>query len=116
MPDGFPPLTLTIMRALCALSVLRAGEEGQKSMVSCLDALFAAYWVEGKNTIDKAILAEELTRVLGAEDTGKSEWHLLFPRECASKKNWLTWDGCSPRDGGEGGEGSPSKEYGSSTC
>ena len=67
------------MRALCALTVLRPGEEGQKSLVSCLDALFAAYWVEGKKTIDKDVLAEELTRVLGADDTGKSEWPLPLP-------------------------------------
>lgn len=73
VPEGFPPLTLTIMRALCAVTILKAGEKDQRSLIACLDALFAAYWVDGKKTNEKDILAEELTRVLGAEDAGKGE-------------------------------------------
>jgi hypothetical protein len=111
-PDGFPPRTLTMMRALCALTLLRPGDEGQKSLVSCLDALFAAYWVEGRQTSDQYILTEEFTRVLGAEDTGKSELR-LSPESVIS---WLMTSGCSSRDGGEGGEGTPGQEYGPGAC
>ncbi|TVY15332.1 hypothetical protein LARI1_G005029, partial [Lachnellula arida] len=50
MPDGFPPLTLTIMRALCAVTVL---EPGQEALVACLDALFAAYWVRCEETTER---------------------------------------------------------------
>lgn len=64
-------MTLTIMRSLCALTILHPGEGGQKKLISCLDALFAAYWVNGKRTEDKTILAEVLVQVLGAEEAGK---------------------------------------------
>jgi hypothetical protein len=66
-------MTLTIMRSLCALTVLNPGEEGQKKLISCLDALYAAYWVNGKRTEDKSILSEVLAQVLGAEEAGKGE-------------------------------------------
>ena len=77
LPDGFPPLTLPIMRALCALTILHPGKEGQKRLVSCLDVLYHAYWVENKKTIDKDVLSAELTRVLGAEDAAKGKF-LIF--------------------------------------
>jgi 2-hydroxychromene-2-carboxylate isomerase len=73
-PDGFPPLTLSIMRALCALTILRPGDEGQRRLVACLDALFHGYWAEGKETNEKDVLAEELSRVLGPDETGKGEF------------------------------------------
>lgn len=73
MPEGFPPLTLGIMRVLCALTILYPGEKGQEKLTKCLDALFAAFWVESRNTTEKDILAAELNGVLGPEDTGKGE-------------------------------------------
>lgn len=69
MPDGFPPLTLGIMRSLCALTVLHGGKEGQEKLTKCLDALYHAYWVEHKPTVQKEVLAEILSGALGAEDT-----------------------------------------------
>ena len=69
------------MRALCALTILHPGEEGQKRLVSCLDVFYPAYWVENKKTIDKDILSAELTRVLGSEDAAKGRFLSFFPCE-----------------------------------
>ena len=71
IPEGFPPLTLTIMRALCALTVLHPGPEGQKPLIACLDALYRAFWVEHKKTNEKEVLAQVLSDVLGEEETEK---------------------------------------------
>jgi 2-hydroxychromene-2-carboxylate isomerase len=73
MPEGFPPMTLTIMRALCALTALHPGEEGQKPLIRCLDALYAAYWVDHKKTNEKEMLSQVLSDVLGKEEATKGE-------------------------------------------
>jgi hypothetical protein len=73
-PDGFPPLTLLIMRTLCALTILYPGSQGQGKLVKALDALYHAYWVEHKKTNEKEVLAEILGKVLGEEDAGKGRW------------------------------------------
>lgn len=73
-PEGFPHLTLPIMRALCALSVV---EPGQQPLIACLDALYEAYWVRHEKTIDKDVLVGILTKVLG-EDTAKEGERFLF--------------------------------------
>ncbi len=70
-PDGFPPLTLLIMRALCALTILH---EGQEKLTKALDVLYHEYWYEHKKTNEKEVLAEILRRVLGKEDGEKGEW------------------------------------------
>jgi 2-hydroxychromene-2-carboxylate isomerase len=77
-PEGFPPLTLTIMRALCALTVLHPGEEGQEPLTKCLDSLYYAFWVEHKKTNEKEVLAEVLSSVLGKEETEKGEWFWFY--------------------------------------
>jgi 2-hydroxychromene-2-carboxylate isomerase len=69
MPDGFPPLTLTIMRALCALTVLHPGKGGQGLLIAMLDELYKAFWVEHRKTNEKDVLAEILEKVLGPDDT-----------------------------------------------
>ncbi|TVY47337.1 Glutathione S-transferase kappa [Lachnellula occidentalis] len=66
MPDGFPPLTLSVMRALCALTVLES-ESGQEALVKCLDALFEAYWVRHERIVERDVLARVLGEVLGEE-------------------------------------------------
>ena len=73
-PEGFPPLTLSIMRALCALTVLHPGEEGQKPLTKCLDALYHEFWVNHKKTNEKEVLAEIMNDVLGKEEAGKGEF------------------------------------------
>ena len=71
VPEGFPPMTLTIMRALCALTVLNPGKEGQPKLIKALDALFHAFWVEHKKTNEKEVLVAVLNEVLGKEEAGK---------------------------------------------
>lgn len=71
-PEGFPPNTLTIMRALCALTILKPGKEGKEILIRVLDVLFPAYWVEGKRTFEKGILGSVLGEVLGEELTSES--------------------------------------------
>jgi hypothetical protein len=73
-PDGFPPLTLLIMRTLCALTVLYPGSQGQGKLTKALDALYHAYWVEHKKTNEKEVLAGILGKVLGEEDAEKGRW------------------------------------------
>ncbi|KAG9232211.1 thioredoxin-like protein [Amylocarpus encephaloides] len=70
-PPDFPPLTLLAMRALCALTVLKPGNEGQEALVKCLDKLYPAYWVEGRKTYEKDVLAEVLSGILGKEGANK---------------------------------------------
>jgi len=74
VPGGFPPLTLSIMRALCALTVLYSGSEGQEKLTQALDVLYYDYWYEHKKTNEKEVLEEVLTRVLGDEDAKKGRW------------------------------------------
>ena len=69
-PPGFPPLTLLIMRALCAVVILG----GQEALTKCLDELYPAYWAQGKNTNDKECLTECLIKVLGEETATKGTY------------------------------------------
>jgi 2-hydroxychromene-2-carboxylate isomerase len=69
VPDGFPPLTLLVMRALCALTLLYPGNEEQEKLTKVLDVLYYEYWCEHKKTNEKEVLAEILTRVLGEGDS-----------------------------------------------
>ena len=68
MPDGFPPLTLTIMRTLCALTIL---DPDQGKLCRALDALFKAYWVDGQPTHQPEMMRQVLKQVLGEEETAK---------------------------------------------
>ena len=63
------------MRALCALTLLHPGKEGQGPLTKALDELYREYWVNHKKTNEKAVLAEVLGKVLGKEETEKS----MFP-------------------------------------
>ncbi|KAG0651324.1 gstk1-1 [Hyphodiscus hymeniophilus] len=76
-PEGFPPKTLTMMRALCALTALHPGDEAQKPLTDCLDALYEAYWVHHKKTDEKDVLAQLLSDVLGKQEAEKG-MHLII--------------------------------------
>jgi hypothetical protein len=67
------------MRALCALTILYPGSEGQGKLTRALDTLYHEYWCEHKKTNDKDVLAQILGRVLGKEDSGKGRWLPSFP-------------------------------------
>lgn len=77
-PEGFPPLTLTVMRALCAITVLYPGNEGQEILIKLLDELLNAFWVEHKKVYEKDVLVEVLEQVIGSEETGKGWFLLIF--------------------------------------
>jgi 2-hydroxychromene-2-carboxylate isomerase len=71
MPEGFPPLTLTIMRALCALTLLHPEQSPQPILTKALDTLFHEFWVNQKKTHEKPVLEEVLKGVLGDAETQK---------------------------------------------
>jgi len=79
-PPDFPPLTLTIMRALCALTLLHPGKEGQGPLTKALDELYREFWVNHKKTNEKDVLAKVLEKVLGKEETEKGMFPSLYLR------------------------------------
>ncbi|KUI53362.1 Glutathione S-transferase kappa 1 [Cytospora mali] len=72
MPEGFPPLTLNVMRSIVAAGYLASAGQpsssrpAQAAIVKALDAFFEAYWVNKRNIIDKDIMADVL-RSAGAD-------------------------------------------------
>ncbi|RDW75110.1 2-hydroxychromene-2-carboxylate isomeras-like protein [Coleophoma cylindrospora] len=77
-PADFPPLTLPVMRSLCALMLVFPGR-AQEMLVRGLDAFFKAYWVDGRNTIDPVVLGEVLREVVEGDEA-----MLARVRECAA--------------------------------
>lgn len=73
MPEGFPPLTLTVMRALCALTVVVPGGEAeqQKVLVKVLDEVLREFWVEHRKVYEKSEIEGVLERVVGKDIAGK---------------------------------------------
>jgi 2-hydroxychromene-2-carboxylate isomerase len=86
LPKGFPPLTLSIMRTLCALTIL---DSDQQKLCRALDALFKAFWVNQQPTHQPEVMTQVLTQALGEEETRKS-------------KRMLTISTCSPEFNIEG--------------
>jgi 2-hydroxychromene-2-carboxylate isomerase len=72
-PENFPPLTLSIMRTLCALTVL---DSDQERLCRALDALYKAYWVDQMPTQEPDVMAQVLTQILGEKDTKKGTLYL----------------------------------------
>lgn len=68
MPPGFPPRTLTAMRAVSAVMVLDR-EDSQDRRIRVLDALFHGLWVEHQPVHEPNTLREILRRVLGEEES-----------------------------------------------
>ncbi|KAL2006988.1 hypothetical protein VTN00DRAFT_8426 [Thermoascus crustaceus] len=63
MPEGFPPLTLGVQRALCAISLL-----SPHKLTSAIDALYHSFWVDANTAIGKPEgFMPVLERVLGKE-------------------------------------------------
>ncbi|KAK3933988.1 hypothetical protein QBC46DRAFT_429735, partial [Diplogelasinospora grovesii] len=71
IPPNFPPLTLHVMRTLCALehSDAQSGTLKQERLVRALDHLFARYWVDRVPTHQPKVLKAELTKIFGTEQT-----------------------------------------------
>jgi 2-hydroxychromene-2-carboxylate isomerase len=75
LPKGFPPLTLSIMRSLSALTIL---DSDQEKLCRALDALYKAFWVDLKLTHEPEVMVQVLTEVLGEEETRNSKYELVF--------------------------------------
>jgi 2-hydroxychromene-2-carboxylate isomerase len=70
LPPSFPPLTLGIMRALCALQV---ADCHQGRFLSALDLLFHEYWVKGTPTHRPEVLGKLLQQLLGEDLADQGE-------------------------------------------
>lgn len=67
VPEGFPPMTLAVQRALCAVSQLFPDK-----LPEALEALFNTFWIEGNINIGKSEVFDPiLERVLGKD--GKAQ-------------------------------------------
>ncbi|CAN8104352.1 unnamed protein product [Discula destructiva] len=70
-PPNFPPLTLTVMRAVNAISHLSDHEqtspEAQRAIIKALDAFYDAYWVQGQLITDKDVLSSVLGKVVDGD-------------------------------------------------
>ncbi|KAK0706641.1 thioredoxin-like protein [Lasiosphaeria miniovina] len=69
LPPDFPPLTLNIMRAVCA--VWASDDAQQTRLVRVLDALYAKYWVDGEPTHRPDVLRAVLDDVFGPAEADK---------------------------------------------
>lgn len=75
VPKGFPHLTLSVMRAICALVVHQTAEPQpqmaspavQKILIAALDAFYDAYWLQGRVVTEKDVLGDVLGKILTAE-------------------------------------------------
>jgi 2-hydroxychromene-2-carboxylate isomerase len=71
-PEGFPPLTLNVMRSIVAMGHLAdngqplSSQPAQAAIVKALDAFFEAYWVKNRNVVDKDVMADIL-KAAGAD-------------------------------------------------
>jgi 2-hydroxychromene-2-carboxylate isomerase len=73
MPGGFPPLTLSIMRALSALTNLHEKKKGQEKLCACLDEIWREWWVEHRPVHEKPVLEEILINVLGKQEAERGK-------------------------------------------
>ncbi|TKA75522.1 hypothetical protein B0A49_02821 [Cryomyces minteri] len=71
VPDGFPPLTLSCQRALCALLLAVPEAQAQEKLTAAFDALYHAFWVERRPIQTPEVLGEVLAKVLGEEVGGR---------------------------------------------
>jgi hypothetical protein len=78
MPDNFPPLTVNIMRALCAIQL--ADGESQERLVRTLDVLYHKYWVDHIPTHEPEKLRSVLVDILGAGEAEKGMQPSPLPR------------------------------------
>lgn len=59
-------MTLSIMRTLCALTVL---DSDQEKLCQALNALYKAFWVDQKPTQQPEVMFQVLAQTLGEEET-----------------------------------------------
>lgn len=65
LPDDFPPKTLDVQRALCAIS-----EKYPEQLAPAIESLYYAFWVDGNSKVGHPeIFGPILEKVLGKEKT-----------------------------------------------
>lgn len=74
MPQNFPPLTVNIMRALCAIQL--ADGESQERLVKAFDVLYRKYWVDHSPIHEPETLRAALTDILGGGEADKGCIHI----------------------------------------
>lgn len=62
VPEGFPPNTLPAQRALCTIQ-----SQHPEKLSAALDALYQAFWAEGKPIGEAQVVEKGLARVFGGE-------------------------------------------------
>lgn len=78
-PPKFPALTLTVMRAICAVSYLtgepQTSPAGQKAIVRAVDAFYEAYWGQARDITDKQVVEDVLGKIVsnGGGDGGGAD-------------------------------------------
>lgn len=71
-PPGFPPRTLTAMRAVSVVTLLD-GDSSQDRLVRVLDALFHGLWAEHRPVQELTVLEDVLRSVLGDSEAKESK-------------------------------------------
>lgn len=65
MPDGFPPRTLGVQRALCALS-----QQSPAKLPAVIEALYRSLWVDGNSKVgEPEAFTPVFESVLGKQET-----------------------------------------------
>ncbi|KAK4958589.1 hypothetical protein LTR66_002837 [Elasticomyces elasticus] len=62
-PEGFPPNTVNVMRALCALSLTHP-----QKVSDAFGAMWQAFWVEGQAIVKPEVFGPALVKVLGEKE------------------------------------------------
>lgn len=74
-PPKFPAMTLTVMRAICAVAHCtgqpQTSSAGQKAIIGAVDAFYEAYWGQARDITDKEVVQDVLGKVVGAGEVGK---------------------------------------------
>lgn len=73
-PPNFPPLTLGLMRALCALSTR---PNGQELLALALTKLWPEFWVKHAEIAKLEVFSKILAEVLGSEAVEESEYQAI---------------------------------------
>jgi 2-hydroxychromene-2-carboxylate isomerase len=81
IPEGFPPMTLAVQRALCALAI-----ERPSAVPAALDALYHALWVERQPIQNKDVAISILAKGL---DVSADEAKSLFEKGASTEAKAL---------------------------
>ncbi|KAF3766527.1 HCCA isomerase/glutathione S-transferase kappa [Cryphonectria parasitica EP155] len=71
VPTGFPYRTLSVQRALCAIAHLtgeaQTSPTAQRAIIPAIDALYEAYWAQGRNVAEEDVLRDVISGLAGTD-------------------------------------------------